>query len=515
MEILLNYYNLSLFLGGAIAILSGAAVYFSDHRKIENIAWMLLNIATAIWSFGYFAMITRVTAREALISNWILHVGAILIPLFYLFFVLALTKTLRTQRGALWFLTPVALFFLFANPTGQFIRAVLPKGSFAFAPDAGPLYGYFTIYFFATVIYALYVLSKAIEQAKKEGEAVRLRHVLFSSLAGFTGGGFVFFLTFNVPLPPYPIVLFTFYPVIIAYAMLRHKLFDVKVATTEILTGAIWIILLFRTLLSQNPNEQIATGILLLLTVVFGVFLIRSVQKEVEQRERIEELAKELEKTNKSLESANERLKELDQLKSEFVSLATHQIRGPITAIKGYASMILEGDYGEVPDVCKKPVETILRSSSSLAGIVQDFLDVSRIEQGQMKYEFSEFDISVLVAEVAGEQKPQIEKRGLALSLEIEPRIMVHADSGKVRQVIENLIDNAVKYTAQGGISVSLYLSKADKKIILTVKDTGVGIAPETLPHLFQKFSRAEDASKANIKGTGLRVYAARHIISS
>ena len=82
MELLLNYYNLSLFFGGIIALLSGAAVYFSDHRRPESIAWMLLNMCTAIWSFGYFAMITRTDANAALISNWILHAGAILIPIF-------------------------------------------------------------------------------------------------------------------------------------------------------------------------------------------------------------------------------------------------------------------------------------------------------------------------------------------------------------------------------------------------------------------------------------------------
>ncbi|TSC58663.1 MAG: hypothetical protein Greene041679_69, partial [Parcubacteria group bacterium Greene0416_79] len=507
MEQFLNYYNLSLFLGGVVALLSGVAVYFSDHRKIENIAWLLLNIATAVWSFGYFLMITQADPLAALVSNWILHFGAIFIPIFYLFFILSLTKTLTAHRTVFFFLIPIVLFFLFVNFSPAFVSSVIPKEPFAFAPDAGPLYGYFTFYFFATVIYAFFLLSRAIEHAIGE-EATRLRHILVSSLAGFTGGGFVFFLTFNVSLPPYPIILFTIYPIIIAYAMLRHKLFDVKVAATEILTGVIWITLLFRMLLSENANEQIVTAVLLFLTIVFGILLIRNVYREVEQREKIEKLAKELEGANKSLEGANERLKELDQLKSEFVSMATHQIRGPITAIKGYASMLLEGDYGAVPQEVKEPVKTILDSSSSLAGIVQDFLDVSRIEQRRMKYEFSDFDLGKLVADVLTELTPNIEHKNLSLTLDIEPNITVHADMGKLRQVIENLVDNALKYTPRGGIKVRV--KKVEGRVRIEIVDTGVGIKSEVLPKLFQKFSRAEDASKANLLGTGLGLYVAR-----
>ena len=510
MFLFLNYYNLSLFLGGLVALLSGAAVYFSNHRKPENTAWMLLNISTAIWSFGYFGMITSSDVATASLFNWVLHIGAILIPLFYLIFIIKLTKPSLSYKRPLFLTAVIAIIFLLKSASLDLVRAVIPKEPFAFAPDAGPLYLYFTFYFFATVAYALHILSGQIRKTKGQ-EATRLRHVLFSSIFGFIGGGFVFFLTFNIWIPPYPLALFTFYPLIIAYAMLRHKLFDIKVASTEILTGSIWITLLFRTLLSENPNEQIISLILLLLTIIFGVLLIQTVYREVEQREKIEKLAGELEKTNVLLEGANDRLKELDQLKNEFVSMATHQIRGPVTAIKGYASMLLEGDYGAVPELCKKPVETILQSSASLAGIVQDFLDVSRIEQGRMKYEFTDFDVSKLVNDVIAELRPNIEKKGLTIKVTAEPDIKIHADVGKVKQVLENLIDNCLKYTLQGGITIGTGKSGLNARI--SIADTGVGISKETLPKLFQKFSRAEDASKANLLGTGLGLYVARQLL--
>jgi len=504
MEIFLNYYTLSLFLGGIVAILSGVIVYFSDSSRPINRAWMLLNVSTAVWSFGYFLMISASDHGFALLADWVLHLGAIFIPFYYFLFILHLTDNAKYLKRFFYGLIPVVVFFVISTPTAFLVRDVFQKGPFSFAPDAGRLYPYFTVYFFGVVILSLLLL---IQKIRSSGEnRARLRYVLYSSLAGFTGGGFVFFLTFNIPIPPYPLVLFAFYPIIIAYAMLRHRLFDIRVFSTEFMTASIWILLLFRTVLEQNETEQIISGALLLLTIIFGIILVRSVYREIEQRERIEKLASELER-------ANDRLKELDKLKSEFVSLATHQIRGPITAIKGYASMLLEGDYGEVAQNVKQPVETIFQSSSALAIIVQDFLDVSRIEQGRMKYEFTDFDLGALVTEVTRELRPNIEHKGLTLTLTADEGITVHADAGKLRQVIGNLIDNSLKYTPTGSINVTV--TKEGANAFVRVSDTGVGIHPETLPKLFQKFSRAEDASKANILGTGLGLYVAKQLISA
>jgi signal transduction histidine kinase len=175
--------------------------------------------------------------------------------------------------------------------------------------------------------------------------------------------------------------------------------------------------------------------------------------------------------------------------------------------------MIRDGDYGEVPERIKGTVDIIFESSNALVTIVQDFLDVSRIEQGRMQYDFSVFDLSKLTYAVAEALAPNVEKKGLRVKLEIEPNTIVEADAGKMRQIIGNLIDNAIKYTSRGHIIVSL--KKMGTVARLSVKDTGVGIKPETLPKLFQKFSRAEDASKANVLGTGLGLYVARLLIEA
>lgn len=498
------------------AVSFGVLVLFKNWRNRQNQIFFLMTGSLAIWGIAYWQWLKAVDYESALLWVRILAVGSVFIPTFFLDWIVQLMNKPKEIRNfvSLAYLVAIAVA-LFAN-TEHIISGLSQKLSFPFWPDPGMLYTiYFWLLYIGVVFYSIHTLYHGYLEEKNPQRRGQLLYILWGAVLGFGGGFTNFLLWYGIPIPPYGTFLVAAFPFLLGFSVVRHGLFNAKSIATEILVFFIGVILFIQFVLSGTMVEYLLRGAFFVLVVFFGILLIKSVYREVEQREQIEELAKELEKTNASLEAANERLKELDQLKSEFVSLATHQIRGPITAIKGYASMLLEGDYGAVPEVCKKPVETILQSSSSLAGIVQDFLDVSRIEQGKMKYEFSEFDVSNLVTEVAAELKPNIEKKGLALALDIEPHITVCADSGKLKQVIENLLDNAVKYTREGSISVSLYSSKVERRVMFAVKDTGIGITQETLPHLFQKFSRAEDASKANIKGTGLGLYVARQLVEA
>ncbi|MEQ1625619.1 MAG: HAMP domain-containing sensor histidine kinase, partial [Sediminibacterium sp.] len=268
-------------------------------------------------------------------------------------------------------------------------------------------------------------------------------------------------------------------------------------------------------------EDQIANGILLIISIVVGIFLIKSVIKEVEQREKIEALAKDLERANKDLEkvnvdlaSANDRLKELDTLKNEFLSFATHQIRAPLTAIKGYASMLIDGDFGEMIDPVKGAVHTIFDSCQNLVTIVNEFLDISRIEQGRMKYDMIDFDLRKLCEDTLNELRPNIEKQGLSSTFSCdEGDFMWHGDQGKIKQVIGNFIDNAIKYTPDG--SLAMKLSVSGKNFLITLADTGIGIAKQDIPKLFAKFSRTKEANKQNVIGTGLGLYVAKQMVEA
>ncbi len=300
-------------------------------------------------------------------------------------------------------------------------------------------------------------------------------------------------------------------PILIAflvYSIVNFKTFNVKLLGTQALVVALWILLAAVLFLRTIENVRVVISFTLILFLIIGTFLVRSVRREVEQREKIEKLAKEL-------EGANAKLRGLDQMKSEFLSLATHQIRSPLTAIKGYSSMLLEGDFGILPEKAKEAANIVLISSQNLINIVGDFLDISRIEQGRMVYNKSIFEVTDLLLEVTNSIKPNIVNAGLTIDLDIgnNDSAKINADRDKIKQVVGNIIDNATKYTVKGGIVISIKLSEG--KVLILIKDTGVGIDPAEMGKLFNKFSRTKDANKTNVIGTGLGLYIAKKMIEA
>ena len=495
-----NYYSISLFLGGIIAIASGAAVYFTNTSRKISFPWMLLNISTAVWSFGYFLMITSNEVSRGLAANWVLHIGAIFIPVLYFFFIISLTENYTKYKKAFFALFVPLIFFAITNPTTLFIKEVKPKYIFNYAPDAGILYSAFTIYFFSIVLWALLILSKKAFLSFGT-DATRLKLVLLSSVFGFLGGGSVFFLTFNVQIPPYPILLFALYPIVIAYAIIQFRLFNTKIVTTEIFTFAIWIILLFQVFLAEDAARQTINLIILALTVILGIFLIRSVIKEVEQREEIERLAE-------GLRKANERLKELDKLKSQFLSIASHDLRAPLTAVRNFLSLLMDGTYGKIPPAADEGMQQVFDRATSMSEMVDNYLNVSRIEQGKMQYDFADIDFANILNEVISVFKPVAAEKGLTLTYNPEPNsshLPMKADEAKLREVIENLVSNSINYTPEGSISVTA--EKTGNTVRFTIKDTGIGMTEETKKNLFKLFNPGDDSRKYNPKSTGVGLY--------
>jgi signal transduction histidine kinase len=216
--------------------------------------------------------------------------------------------------------------------------------------------------------------------------------------------------------------------------------------------------------------------------------------------------------TYEELKTLNEKLRSLDKLKTEFLSLASHQLRSPLTAIKGYTSMLLEGSFGEVTPNQKEAIDRVFQSSSHLAKVVEDLLNVSKIEQGGLKYEMAPFDFEKVSHDLATDLSITAQKKGLELTFKSDgnPHIVM-GDMEKIRQVVLNIIDNAIKYTEKGSITVEIKHDEKRKYDVLTVTDTGMGISAQEKEVLFQKFSRGE-GGKTNTSGSGLGLYLAKQI---
>ena len=227
----------------------------------------------------------------------------------------------------------------------------------------------------------------------------------------------------------------------------------------------------------------------------------------------MEGLAKELRRTYAEL-------KKLDNAKSEFLSIASHQLRAPLTAIKGYVSMILDKTYGEVPEKIEKPLKNVSLSNERLIKLVNDLLNISRIEAERMEIKMENLQIEDIIASVVEELKNIVKEKGLYLKFEKPktalPKILI--DEDKMRQVILNLIDNAIKYTSNGGITIKLEIpalpaGRENLKLEIAVSDTGEGMTREEISKVFRSFTRGSAGRKLSAEGAGLGLYIAKKFI--
>lgn len=222
-----------------------------------------------------------------------------------------------------------------------------------------------------------------------------------------------------------------------------------------------------------------------------------------------------LAKTSDQLKLANIRLKQLDKLKDEFVSVASHELRTPMTAIKSYLWMAIDGKDGSDPERHKYYLERAYSAVDRLMRLVNDMLNVSRIDSGRVTVDLHVVDLGKLVQEVFDEVMPRAQELGLNLTMQPVSNLpQVVADSDKVKEVIINLIGNALKFTPKGGRITVSFVQK-DNLIETVVTDSGTGIDPANIGKLFQKFSMISDSYQANsqIQGTGLGLYICKSII--
>lgn len=201
--------------------------------------------------------------------------------------------------------------------------------------------------------------------------------------------------------------------------------------------------------------------------------------------------------------------KELDQLKDDFISIATHELKAPMSVIKGYISMSLEEKLPKQP---QEMLTIALDQTDRLGRLVTDLLDVSRLEQGRTKFSISAVELPKVIGPIAKIYTDRAAAKGLSLSYtEAEYMQSVLADPDRVSEVFTNLIDNAVKYSQVGAVEVTHTLTPLS--VVTTVNDTGIGMTQEEQGHLFARFYRARNAETETISGTGLGLWIIKQYI--
>ncbi len=209
------------------------------------------------------------------------------------------------------------------------------------------------------------------------------------------------------------------------------------------------------------------------------------------------------------LERANQELRKIDEIKSEFVSVASHELRTPLAAIKNAVQLMLQGRTGEINENQTKFLSMAERNINRLTGILNSLLDLSRIESGKIEMKFEELDLRGSIEFILSSLKPQADGRSIRLNMEIPEKLpSIYGDREKVEQILTNLLGNAIKFTPEEGeISVSAkpFENEGNMDVVaISVKDSGIGIPEDQLERIFEKFHQVEDSLRRSIAGTGL-----------
>ena len=204
-------------------------------------------------------------------------------------------------------------------------------------------------------------------------------------------------------------------------------------------------------------------------------------------------------------------LEELDRLKDEFISMAAHELRAPITGITGYLELLKSKILTQESASIKSELDILADLTKDLNSLVEELLDVSRIEQGRIKIEIVEVQVNEVIDKVVTVMSPLSQEKGLNILVKKSEIPIVKSDPGRIRQILTNIISNSIKYSLKGEITVEAVVE--GKFVKLTVKDTGIGIPPEETDKLFTKFHRVQDKQTRDVRGTGLGLWITKQLV--
>ncbi|MEK7080922.1 MAG: HAMP domain-containing sensor histidine kinase, partial [Patescibacteria group bacterium] len=293
---------------------------------------------------------------------------------------------------------------------------------------------------------------------------------------------------------------------ILAYLVVKYNSFNVKLIATQALVWGLVILIGSQFFFIKVPINMVLNGVTFIASIIFGYFLIKSVKKEIRQKEELAQLNVYLENLLKQRES--------------LTHLVTHKVKGSFTHSKYIFAGILDGSFGVISPELQKMAEKGLESDNVGINTVDMVLNAANMQKGLIKYDMKRMDFKDIVLKTFSEKKIPAETKGLKIEKDIkEGDYFILGDSFWLNEAINNLIENSIKYTKEGGIAVELEKKSAraggESKILLSVKDTGMGITEEDKKNLFTEGGRGKDSVKVNVDSTGYGLYSVKLIIEA
>jgi signal transduction histidine kinase len=478
-------------------------VYRANPRKRENQGFSLMVLAIVSWVSCYHL------AQFGDPTFWFRR-SAFAVFMFFVTYYFFIVEWFLGKREQPYRLVGVVILLYGVVMGGLALDTdIVIRGSATQGSTARPVFGdagRWEFYGFVIVLTLLinWILMREYVGFPKERRA-KLQYFLIGLLlfAGFN-------IVFNVVLP-LAFDVYGYYAVgnysvgfllgFTAYAIVKRELFGVRALLAAIFVATVGVLQAIDLLIfTDHPAIQAFKGAVLVLILCFGYVLVRSVQREVQQRERLQEIAEELRRA--------------DEAKTEFISIASHQLRTPLNTIKGYLSLFLDGIYGKLDAEKRQPMERLYRSSERLIHLVNDLLGISRIQLGRIALDLEEVDLCEVVQSVVDEFGVVADEKGIELHASCPPGGVpaVAGDKQKLRDSVLNVVDNAIRYTEKGGVEVSLRREAND--LVVRVEDTGPGLDANEARTLFESFQRGQVGRMHSAEGSGLGLYIAREFVT-
>ena len=488
-----------------VALLVGFLVFYKSGKSRVGTILLVISLLFSVWSI--FDLILWATNRpDTVMFFWSMQI--LIEPLIYLLsfyltylFIKKVDLPFNFKLLTILLYSPVAIFLSSQyNILGVNLADCTAAESF--------IAQYFTYIVELIFIISIFVLTdkeyrkNLDENKKKEVLAFGLGVIAF--LLAFSWGNLIGSFTDNWTLAQAGLIGMPIFVAFLAYLIVRFHAFNIKLLATQALVFALGFLVFAILFIRRIENVRVVVIFTLLFVVALGYALIRSVKKEVQQREELAKLNLDLERLIKQRES--------------LMHLINHKVKSSFTHSKYVFASILDGTFGEVNAEVKKRAEQGLEANDGGIKTVDLILNAANLQKGIVKYEMKIFDFKALVAQIAGEKKIEIEKKGLTLENHLNGGkngfYNVSGDAFWLKEAMNNLIENSIKYTKEGKIITALEHT-GDGKILFSVKDTGIGITAEDKRHLFTEGGRGQESVKINVDSTGYGLYSVKLIVEA
>jgi signal transduction histidine kinase len=481
----------------AVNLLIASYVFFKQRHHRAAVGFIFFSVGISLWAMTNALFQLTEQRTVALVAAWLSYYAGIVIAAPFYAFTANFPKQLSSSQRIV-FARKVWLFCIVwlavLSIPGLTLKDVIVEPTRSIITGPGLYFHFLSVAFF--------ILAGFVRLWKKRTHATlqerrQINLILVGALIPAAAG-----ITFNLVLPllgyyeyvwlgpNFTLILVVF----MAYAMVRHSLFNIRVLAVEMFAGLLGLVIVVEWLQSRTTSELVTRGAVVVVYAFLSWQLVSSVRKEIKARETLQHL--------------------LEQ-KTDFINMASHQLRSPLTAIRGLLTMLHDGDYDhDSPEKKKQVLKNALISSERLSRVVNDLLEAAELEKGMLG-EVATESVAPLVQQSIDTLRTNYEQKKVRLNYHAPKQSLplCKMRTRYLQQVFVNLIDNAQRYTPKGGqVDVRLYVNE-QHQIVFETKDSGIGIAEEDVPKLFNKFYRADNAKEIQSGGTGLGLYIVKQIV--